>query len=68
MREAIYTVQIAMDSIYTEDPFTLDAACVAPAAGFSAALQIQGDLRYAGQSEVGGVFQIFRGSSIRLII
>ncbi len=57
-----------MDSIYTEDPFTLDAACVAPAAGFSAALQIQGDLRYAGQSEVGGVFKIFRGSSIRLII
>ncbi len=46
--------------------FTQDAACAAPAAGFSAALQIQGDLRYAGQSEVGGVFKIFSWSSIRL--
>ncbi len=35
-----------------------------PPAWFSASLQIQGDLRYAGQSEVGRVFKNVNGSSV----
>ncbi len=42
----------------SKGPFTQDEACATPAAWFSAALQIQGDLRYTGHGEVGSFTKI----------